>query len=113
MPRHTMRSLAAAALIVAAPAMAAERQTVTPLQAVMQAVGGSRVMAFYTSEAGRCATTVMPNEEPGPRVRVALAPTTTAIVEGLEGASLALTCGDAAASMTVEHRSPGAKLAAR
>ncbi len=113
MLRHTMRSLAAVALIVAAPAMAAERETVAPLQAVMQDVGGARVMAFYTSEAGRCATTVMPDEEPGPRLRVALAPMATATVEGPDGASLALTCGEAATSMTVEHRSPGAKLAAR
>jgi hypothetical protein len=53
----------------------------------------------------------MTGEAPGPRVRVALAPDETATIEDVSGAAVALTCGPAAARMTVE-RTPGSIKAA-
>ena len=95
--------LGLAALAVAAPAFAAEAETVAPIQAVMQAFGDNHVLAYYTNQAERCDLVVMTGQEPGPRVRVALAPGQTATIEDVSGGAVALTCGPAAARMTVER----------
>ena len=96
--------LGLAVLAVAAPAFAAETETVAPTQAVMQAfVGGAPVLAYYTAREGRCDLVAMTGEEPGPRVRVALAPSETATIEDVSGGTLAMTCGPHAARMTVER----------
>jgi hypothetical protein len=50
-------------------------------------------------------------EEPGPRVRVALTPGETATIEDVSGAAVALTCGPAAARMTVERTPASIKAA--
>jgi hypothetical protein len=53
----------------------------------------------------------MPGEEPGPRLRVSLAPAEAATVEDVSGGSLVLTCGPATAWMTVERRAAAQKTA--
>ena len=104
--------LGLAALAVAAPAFAAETETVAPVQAVMQAFpGGAPVLAYYTAREGRCDLVAMTGEAPGPRVRVALAPGETATIEDVSGGTVALTCGPAAARMTVERTPPSIKAA--
>ena len=96
--------LGLAALVVAAPAFAAETETVAPVQAVMQASpDGAPVLAYYTAREGRCDLVAMTGKEPGPRVRVALTPSETATIEDVSGGTLAMTCGPDAARMTVER----------
>jgi hypothetical protein len=95
--------LGLAALAVAAPAFAAETETVAPIQAVTQAFGDQQLLAYYTNQAERCDLVAMTGREPGARVRVALAPSETATIEDVSGDAVALTCGPAAARMTVER----------
>jgi hypothetical protein len=77
----------------------------------MQPLGSARVLAYYVPVAGRCDTVVMPGEEPGPRLRVSLAPAEAATVEDASDGSLVLTCGPATAWMTVERRAAAQKTA--
>jgi len=91
--------------IVTVPALAAEPEIAAPIQAVMETFGDKHVLAYYTRGAGRCDVVMMLDEEPGPRVRVSLAPEQAAKIEGLEGDWMALTCG-AALQMTVERHQP-------
>jgi hypothetical protein len=79
-------------------------EAAAPIQAVMQGFGGKTVLAYYTREAGSCVLVVMTGEEPGPRVRVSLAPSETATVEDIGGGALGLTCGAEAARLLVERR---------
>jgi hypothetical protein len=79
-------------------------EAAAPIQAVVQDFGRTKVLAYYTREAGRCALVVMTGEEPGPRVRVSLAPAQTAAVEDVGGGALGLTCGAEAARLLVERR---------
>ena len=103
--------LALALLTAAAPAFADEAVRAAPAQAVMQPLGAERVLAYYVPAAGRCDTVVMPGEEPGPRLRVSLAPAEAATVEDASDGSLVLTCGPATAWMTVERRAAAQKTA--
>ena len=107
----TRTILTLALLAAACPALADEAVRVAPVQAVMQPLGGARVLAYYVPVAGRCDTVVMPGEEPGPRLRVSLAPAETATVEDVGGGSLVLTCGPATAWMTVERHAAAQKTA--
>jgi hypothetical protein len=92
--------------VVAAPAFAAGPETVKPIQAVTQEFGGKYVLAYYTRDDQRCGLVVTTDNDPGPRVRVTLAPEQTATIEDAGGGAMALTCGAAGAQMTVERR-PG------
>jgi hypothetical protein len=91
-------------LAAAAPALAAGPETVAPIQAVMEDFGGRTVLAYYTRGEDRCDLVLMTNQEPGPRVRVSLAPEQGATIEDVGGGKLAMTCGAGAAQMTVERR---------
>jgi hypothetical protein len=97
--------LGAAFLIAAGPAMAAGPEMVAPIQAVMEDLGGKQVLAYYTRDEGRCDLVLMTGQEPGPRVRVTLAPDQAAAIEDVGGGKLSMTCGAEAAQMRVE-RSP-------
>jgi hypothetical protein len=55
----------------------------------------------------------MTDEEPGPRVRVSLAPAQTAAVEDVGGGALGLTCGAEAAQLVVERRPRSEAIAGR
>ena len=95
----------------AAPALAAGPETVAPIQAVVHEFGhefGERtVQAYYTrGGGGTCELVLMTNQEPGPRVRVSLTPEQAATVEDVDGGRLSMTCGAAAARMTVERTLP-------
>ena len=103
--------LTLALLTTATPAFADEAVRVAPVQAVMQPLGSGRVLAYYVPVAGRCDTVVMPGEEPGPRLRVSLAPAEAATVEDAGGGSLVLTCGPVAAWMMVERHAPAQETA--
>jgi hypothetical protein len=107
----TRTILGLALLTAACPAFADEAVRVTPVQAVMQPLGSGRVLAYYVPAAGRCDTVVMPGEEPGPRLRVSLAPAEAATVEDAGGDALVLTCGPATAWMTVERHARAQKTA--
>jgi hypothetical protein len=107
----TRTILTLALLAAACPALADEAVRAGPAQAVMRPLGGERVLAYYVPAAGRCDTVVMPGEEPGPRLRVSLAPAEAATVEDAGGGSLVLTCGPAAAWMTVERHAPAQETA--
>ena len=97
------RSLLGLAVLAAAtPALAAGPEPVAPIQAVMEDFGGKKVLAYYTSDAGRCDLVLMTGEEPGPRVRVSLAPDQAATIEDAGGGKVTMAC-DAAARMTVER----------
>src|SRR4051794_28127531 len=110
-PPMTRTILTLALLAAACPALADEAVRAGPAQAVMRPLGGERVLAYYVPAAGRCDTVVMPGEEPGPRLRVSLAPAEAATVEDAGGGSLVLTCGPAAAWMTVERHAPAQETA--
>ena len=98
------RSLLGLAVLAAAtPALAAGPEPVAPIQAVMEDFGGRKVLAYYTSDAGRCDLVLMTGEDPGPRVRVSLTPDQAATVEDVAGGKMSMTCGAAAARMTVER----------
>ena len=88
-------------------------EAAAPIQAVMQDFGGEKVLAYYTREAGRCALVVMTGEEPGPRVRVSLAPSQTATIEDVSGGALGLTCSAEAARLLVERRPAATAIAGR
>ena len=88
----------------AAPALAAgPAETVAPVQAVTEDFGGRTVLAYYTRGDDRCDLVLMTGQEPGPRVRVSLAPEQAATIEDVGGGKLAMTCGAGAARMTVER----------
>jgi hypothetical protein len=99
--------LALTALAAAAPASAGEIETAAPIQAVTHEFGaefGDRtVLAYYTRGAGTCDAVLMTHQEPGPRVRVSLAPDQVATIEDVGGGALKLTCGAEAAQMLVER----------
>lgn len=103
------RSLLALTVLTAAaaPASAGEIETAAPIQAVTHEFGaelGDRtVLAYYTRGAGTCDAVLMTNQEPGPRVRVSLAPDQVATIEDVGGGALKLTCGVEAAQMQVER----------
>jgi hypothetical protein len=97
-------SLAATLPLATKPALALEVETAAPIQAVVHAFGDRHVLAYYTRGADRCDLVLMTNEEPGPRVRVSLAPEQTATIEDVSGGTLGLTCGAGAVQMTVERR---------
>jgi hypothetical protein len=100
-------SLLALTALAAAPASAGGIETAAPIQAVTHEFGaefGDRtVLAYYTRGAGTCDAVLMTNQEPGPRVRVSLAPDQVAMVEDVSGGTLKLTCGVEAAQMLVER----------
>ena len=105
------RSLLGLAVLAAAtPALAAGPEPVAPIQAVMEDFGGKKVLAYYTSDAGRCDLVLMTGEEPGPRVRVSLTPDQAATIEDVAGGKVTMTCGGAA-RMTVERTPPVLKAA--
>src|SRR5919202_2860984 len=106
MPVMFRSLLGLAALAAATPALAAGPEPVAPIQAVVEDFGGKKVLAYYTSDAGRCDLVLMTGEEPGPRVRVSLAPDEAATIEDVGGGKLAMTCGTAAVRMTVERTPP-------
>jgi hypothetical protein len=99
--------LALTVLVAAAPASAAGLEAVAPIHAVTHEFGaelGDRpVLAYYTRGAGTCDAVLMTNHDPGPRVRVSLAPDQAATIEDVSGAALKLTCGAEAAQMLVER----------
>jgi hypothetical protein len=96
---------------MAVPAVPAKPaiESAAPIQAVVhefgQELGERTVQAYYTrSESGTCELMVMTQQEPGPRVRVSLAPTQTATVEDVSGGKLGLTCGLDAAQLIVNRQ---------
>ena len=95
--------LGLAVLAGATPALAAGPEPVAPIQAVTEDFGGRTVLAYYTGDAGRCDLVLMTGQEPGPRVRVSLAPDQAATIEDVGGGRMSMTCGAAAARMTVER----------
>jgi hypothetical protein len=99
--------LALTVLAASAPASAGETETVAPIHAVTHEFGaefGDRtVLAYYTRGAGTCDAVLMTHQEPGPRVRVSLAPDQVATIEDVGGGALKLTCGAEAAQMLVER----------
>jgi hypothetical protein len=103
------RSLLALALLAAAatPAWADEIETAAPIQAVTHEfgaeVGDRTVLAYYTRGTGTCDAVLMTHQEPGPRVRVSLAPDQVATIEDVGGGALKLTCGAEAGQMLVER----------
>jgi hypothetical protein len=103
-------SLLALTALAAAPASAGEIETAAPIQAVTHEFGaefGDRtVLAYYTRGAGTCDAVLMTHQEPGPRVRVSLAPDQVATIEDVGGGALKLTCGVEAAQMLVERTPP-------
>jgi hypothetical protein len=88
-------------------------EAAAPIQAVMQDFGGKSVLAYYTPTDGRCALVVMTGEEPGPRVRVSLAPSQTATIEDVSGGALGLTCSAEAARLLVERHPAATAVAGR
>ncbi len=101
-----IRSLLGLTVFAAAvPAWAGEIETAAPIQAVVQEFGERTVQAYYTRGAGTCDAVLMTNQEPGPRVRVSLAPNQVTTIEDVSGGALTLTCGPEATQMLVE-RSP-------
>ena len=107
--------LALTVLAAAAPASAGGIETVAPIHAVTHEfdaeLGDRTVLAYYTRGAGTCDAVLMTHQEPGPRVRVSLAPDQAATIEDVSGAVLKLTCGGDAAQMLVEHKLAGIKTA--
>jgi hypothetical protein len=101
----TIRHLLGLTLLAAtAPAWAGEIETVAPIQAVVHEFGDKPVLAYYTrGGAGTCDTVLMTHQEPGPRLRVSLAPDQAATIEDVGGGTLRLTCGFGAAMMVVER----------
>src|SRR5687768_17301737 len=75
-----------------APASAGGIETAAPIQAVTHEFGaefGDRtVLAYYTRGAGTCDAVLMTNHDPGPRVRVSLAPDQAATIEDVGGGAL-------------------------
>ena len=115
---HTSKTLLGAVVAVLATATTAGAappalEAAAPIQAVMQDFGGEKVLAYYTREAGRGDLVVMTGEEPGPRVRVSLAPAQTVAVEDVGGGALGLTCGAEAAQLLVERRPRSGAVAGR
>src|SRR5689334_10016409 len=100
---RSLLGLTVLAAAAAAPALAAGPETVAPIQAVAEDFGGKTVLAYYTRDAGSCDLVLMTGQEPGPRVRVSLAPEQAATIEDVAGGKLAMTCGADAAQMTVER----------
>ena len=100
--------------VVAKPALALGPEMAAPIQAVTQGFGDKHVLAYYTRGADRCDLVVMTGEEPGPRVRVSLAPDQAATIEDVGGGALGLTCGAGAAGMIVDrHPTPQDAVAGR
>ena len=99
------RSLLALTVLAAAaaPAWAGEIETAAPIQAVTHEFGDRTVLAYFTRGTGTCDAVLMTHQEPGPRVRVSLAPDQVATIENVDGGALELTCGVEAARMLVER----------
>src|SRR4051794_4462676 len=104
----------AALNVVPKPALALGPEMAAPIQAVMQEFGDKHVLAYYTRGADRCDLVVMTGEEPGPRMRVSLAPDQAATIEDVGGGALGLTCGAGATGMIVDrHPTPQDAVAGR
>jgi hypothetical protein len=105
--RRPLLALTVLAAAATAPAAAGGIETAAPVHAVTHEFGaepGDRtVLAYYTRGAGTCDAVLMTNQEPGPRVRVNLAPDQAATIEDVGGGALKLTCGAEAAQMLVER----------
>jgi hypothetical protein len=63
-------------------------------------------MAYYTQGVDSCDLVVMTSMEPGPRVRLSMAPQQAAIIEDVTGGDVRLTCGINASEMIVERHLP-------
>jgi len=85
-----------------------------PLQAIDETFGSKHVVAVYQKEEGVCHVQLMveqaqnagPDITSAARVRFDLLPYETAVVDSAESHSLAIACGEDAASLTVRQSNP-------
>jgi len=103
------------ALGFASPAGASGAQTICktyqPIEAMTLDLGSKSALAFFVSAGGGCSVVLMISEKFDPkrlttapsasRVRLALAPGESAIMDSDEGGSLVIQCGRDAAAMNV------------
>lgn len=111
---QVLRIAALVGLALIAGGSTAIAQGVTPMQAVVDEVGGKQVVAYYMRDGEACALTMMIDESPtmrearalpmtgAARLRVRLQAGESATLESVEGASIQLTCASGANELLVE-----------
>lgn len=116
--RSSLSACAATALValgLASPAQASGAQSICktyqPIEAMTQDLGSKSAFAFFVSSGGGCSVVLMISEKFDPerlatppsasRMRLALAPSESVIMDSDEGGSLLIQCGRDAAVMNV------------
>jgi hypothetical protein len=102
--------VAVAAVATSATPVAGDEATYRPMQSISHDLGSKSAIGYFVREGGACQLVLMIAEnvdpEAGPmpsaaRLRLVLRPGQAAGLDSEEGRSIALTCGDAAATLSV------------